>query len=87
MNIKCIKPTIKNYIYIKLNIHTALLHIRSTPLCIGLPSLATLLFNHLIRGIMPTLSRLPISSNNDDEHQEALAKNKQKWIRTMILLD
>ena len=39
--------------------HVDLLHIISTPLGSGLPSPATLLFNHPIRCIMPILTRLP----------------------------
>ena len=42
-----------------------------TPLGQGLPSPATMLFNHLIRGIMPIVNRLPVGSNNDEEHHSA----------------
>ena len=38
----------------------------------GLPSPATLLFNCPIRGIMPVVNRLPIGSNNDEKHHNAL---------------
>ena len=58
--------------------HIAFLQIRLTPLGTGLPSPATLLFNHPIRGIMPKINRPPIGVNNDDEHYEALVKGQTK---------
>ena len=58
---------------------------RSTPLGLGLPSPATLLFNCPIRGIMLIINRPPIGLNNDEEHYEALVKrHMKKMIRTMI---
>ena len=48
--------------------HILLLQIRSTPLGQGVPNLATLLFNHPIRDIMPILNRPPLNTNNDDDH-------------------
>ena len=39
---------------------------------------ATLLFNCLIRGIMPIVNRPPIGLNNVDEHYEALIKRQMK---------
>ena len=62
----------------KSDMDIALLQIRSTPLGPGLPCPAMLLFNHPIRGIMPILSRPLISTNNDDEHNEALVKRCTK---------
>ena len=38
---------------IKCDPHIALLHIRITPLGLGLPSLAPMSFNYPIRGILP----------------------------------
>ena len=73
--IKFMKETIKKCIDAKSNMLIALLQIRSTPLGPGLPSPATL--DHPIRGIMPALSRLPISPNNSDEHYDALVKTKK----------
>ena len=52
---------------IKWDPHIALLQIRMTPLGLGLPSPATMLFNHPIRGIMPTISRLPIGIDIGEE--------------------
>ena len=45
---------------------------RVTPLEPGLPGPSTLLHNHPIWGIMPINHSLPINSNNDDGHYEAL---------------
>ena len=71
------KCTIKIYTNTKSDTHIASFHTGSNPLGPGLPSPATFLFNHVIRGIMPILRKLPISQNNDYEHYEALLK-KQK---------
>ena len=48
------------------------------PLGPGLPSPATLLFNHLTRGIMPIINRPLISIDNDNEHHKALVKRQTK---------
>ena len=56
----------------------ALLQIRNTPLVQGLPSLAMLLFNHLVCGIMPVLDRKPASVDNDDEHHKILMYRQGK---------
>ena len=58
--------------------HIALLQIRMTPLGLGLPSPATMLFSHSIRGIMPIISRQPVSINDDEEHYEALVNRQTK---------
>ena len=75
----------KKCIEINEDMHVALLQIRSTPLEPGLLSPATLLFNHPIWDIMPIINRLPINSDNDDEHYEALISRHAKMIRNMIL--
>ena len=64
--------------YMKYGPHIALLQNRMTPLGAGLPSPATMVFNHPIRGIILIISRPPIGINNNEEHYEALV-NKQKW--------
>ena len=46
----------------------AILQIRTTPLRQGLPSLATLLFNCHVRGMMPVMDRPPTNVDNDEEH-------------------
>ena len=53
----------------------ALLQIHNTQ---GLPSLATLLFNHLICGIMPVIDRKPIGRDTDDEHHNMLIHRPHK---------
>ena len=60
------------------DIHTALLQIRLTPLGQGLPCPATLLFNCLVRGIMPIIDRPLINTNNDDEHDTALVNRQYR---------
>ena len=57
--------------------HIASLQIRSAPLGLGLLRPTTLLLHHPIRGIMPILTRLPLNSNNDEEHYKALI-NREK---------
>ena len=53
--IKFIKCTINKCINSRNDIHIALLQIRTPSLRQGLPSPATLLFNCLVRGIMPMI--------------------------------
>ena len=56
--------------------HIALLQMRMTPKGLEHPSLATMLFNCPIRGIMPIISRPPIGVNNDEEYYEVLVNRK-----------
>ena len=70
--IKFIKWPVKNCFDTKSDPHISLLQMRSTQLGPGLPSPATLLFNHPIRCIMPIHPRLPLNSNNNKEHYKAL---------------
>ena len=51
---------------------------RTTPLGQGLPSPATLLFNCLVRGIMPVMDRPPININNGDGHHKTLMHRQGK---------
>ena len=44
----------------------------------GLPSPATMMFNCLIRGIMPIINRPPVGADNDDEHHKAILKRQTK---------
>ena len=74
--IKFIKCTMKKCIETNDDIHIALLQIRATPLEPGLPSPAMLLFNYPIHGIMPVINRIPINSDNDDDHYEALVRRQ-----------
>ena len=56
----------------------ALLQLRTTPLGQGLPSLATLLFNCPVCGIMPVTDRKPLSVDNDGEHHKKLMHRQGK---------
>ena len=56
----------------------ALLQIHTTPLGHGLPSLATLLFNHLVCSVMPMIDRKPVNIDNDDEHHIKLFHRQGK---------
>ena len=49
-----------------------------TPMGPGLLSPATILFNHLIRGIMPIIRRQLVGVNNDEEHYEVLVNRQTK---------
>ena len=51
----------------------------------GLPSLATVLFNCPIRGIMPIIRRQSVSVNNDEGHYEALVNRQIKDDKTKVL--
>ena len=55
-----------------------LLQIRTTPLGQHLPRPAMLLFNCLVRGIMPLMDRQPINIDNDDEHHKNLMHRQGK---------
>ena len=50
----------------------ALLQICTTPLGQGLPSLARLMFNIQVLGIMPVIDSKPIGQDCDDDHQSQL---------------
>ena len=72
--IKFIKHTMEECINTNDDINIALLQIKATPLEPGLPTPATLLFNHPIQGIMPIINRIPINSDNNDDYYETLVK-------------
>ena len=55
-----------------------LLQIHTNPLGQGLLSVATLLFNHLVHGVMPVIDRKPIGGDNDDEHDSKLVHRQHK---------
>ena len=76
--IKFIKHTMNKCIETNEDIHVALLQIRVTPLEPRLPIPATLLFNYQIWIVMPIINRLPINSDNHDEHYEALVNRQAK---------
>ena len=69
--IKFVKCTLKKCFDSRSDLHIALLQIQMTPLGQGLASHTTMLFNHLIRGIMPVVNR-PLIGSDSDEHHNAL---------------
>ena len=66
--IKFAKHTMKKCVKTNDDIHIALLQIRATPLEPRLPSPATLLFSCPMQGIMQIINRMPINSDNNDDH-------------------
>ena len=70
--IKFIMDTIKNALILNRDIHLALFQIYLMPIEAGLPSPITMLFNRLIRGLLPQMNRNPININSDDLHHEAI---------------
>ena len=83
--IKFIKCMLRKCFDIKYGQHIALLQIWMTPLELGLPSLATMLFNCPIGGIIPIISRPPISINNDVEHYKVPVNRHKKMIKIKVL--
>ena len=75
----------KNCYDTKSQMHLALFQVRMMPLGPGIPSHATPLFNWLTSGIMLVINRVPISTDNDDEHFKALVKRQTKMTTNMIL--
>ena len=60
------------------DIHMALLQIITTLMGQGIPSPATLLFNHLVCSVMPVKDRKPVIVDNDDEHPTKLVHRQDK---------
>ena len=54
------------------------MQIRATPLELGLPSPATLMFSCPMQGIMPIINTFLINSNNGDEQYEALVTRQTR---------
>ena len=59
-------------------VKNTMLQIGATPLEPGLLSPATLLFNHPRQGIMLIIKRIPVKSDNDEDHYEALVKRQTR---------
>ena len=76
--IKFIKCTLNKCAKSGGDIHMALLQIHTTSLGQGLPSLATLLFNHLVCGVMPVIDRKLIGRDNDNKHHSKLVHRQHK---------
>ena len=83
--IKFVKHTLKKCFESRGHPHIALLQICMTPLKPGLPSPATILFNHPIIGIMPIINIPPVGRDNDEEHYEVLIKKQTKMTKTKVL--
>ena len=60
------------------DINMALLQIQMTPLGHSLPSLAMLMFNRPVHGIMPVLDCKPLVEDCDDDHHAKIIKRQQK---------
>ena len=76
--IKFIKWTFKKCAESGRDINMALLQICTTPLGLGLLSLATLLFNRQVPGIIPVLDCKPIRQDHDDDHYCKLMDRQHK---------
>ena len=76
--IKFIKHTLKKCTKSNGDNHMALLQICTTPLGQGLPSLVTLLFNHLVHSVMTVIDRKPVDGDNYHEHHSKLVHRQHK---------
>ena len=76
--IKFIKCTFKKCAESGRDKNIALLHICTMPIGQGLPSLATLMFNRQVQGIMPVLDCKPIRQDCDDDHHSKLVDRQGK---------
>ena len=65
---KFLKCTFKKCLDKNNDVNLALLLIRLMPIVSGLPSPVILLFNILIRGMLPEMNREPININYDDSN-------------------
>ena len=79
--IKYVKCTTKKCRQTNNDVNFALLQIRSTLEGPGILSPATLLFNRLIRALLPQIGRKPINITKDIEYYEALKSGQQTYIR------
>ena len=76
--IKFIKHTFKKCAESGRDKNIVLLHICTTPIGQGLPSLVTLMFNRQVRGIMPVVDHKPIRWDCDDDHHTKLVDRHGK---------
>ena len=56
-----------------------MLQIRLTPVGIGLPSPAMMLFNRPIRALLPQIAGKPINVNTGDEYYKALKSRQEAY--------
>ena len=71
-SIKFIKCTLKKCFDSRSNPHIALLQICITPLGQGFCSPTIMLFNWLIRGVLPVINRPLVDIDNDQEHYKVI---------------
>ena len=76
--IKFIKHTFKKCVDSGRDKNIALLQIHKVPIGQGLPSLATLMFNRQVWGIMPVVDHKPIGQDYDDDRHSKLVDRQGK---------
>ena len=76
--VKFIKCTFKKCAESGRDKNIALLHICTMPICQGLLSPLTLMFNRQVQGIMPVLDCKPIRQDYDDDHHTKLVDRQGK---------
>ena len=76
--IKFVKCTLKKCFDSRVDPYIALLQVHMTPLGQGLSSSAAMLFNCLIKGIMPIINRPIVGIDNDQEHYKVITKRQMK---------
>ena len=76
--IKFIKRTFKKSTESGRDKNRALLQLCTIPIGQGLPSPVTIMFNRLVRGIMPVVDRKPIGEDCDDNHHTKLVERQSK---------
>ena len=84
--IKFIKWTFKKCAESGRDKYIALLQVCTTHIGQGLPSLATIMFNRQVRGVMPVINWKPIGQDCDDDHHTKLVEwqRKNDWYITSI---
>ena len=75
---KICKALIKEMFVSRGDPQIAFLQIHMTPLGQGLPSPATVLFNHPIGGIMLIINRPLVGKDNGEEHHKVIIKRQMK---------
>ena len=76
---KFVKCTLKQCFDTNKGIHLALLQIHSAPIGVDLQYPATMLFNRLVRSLLPQRISDPFNIKNDDMHYEAIAACQRKY--------
>ena len=76
--VNIVKRMLKKCIHTNTAIFMSLLQIASTPIALGLPSLASLLFNGPTQGLLPRFNGLPLGYANDENIHAKLLNRQQK---------